>query len=203
MRVVFFSLFFFVLTTACNRKSRRAVSVTTIEPTKSIVKDTAHLEVEKETTVVKTPVQRIELEKMEEKPSKPIKIQPYLLASLKKTPCYGNCPAFEAQLFSDGRMVYRGNENTSRIGLFEARTTASEIQALLNQARELRYFEHQSRYPTKGKLIQDLPMTVTFVKDRIKENEVRNNYFSPESLKEFEAFLLTFFEKANWRRIAN
>lgn len=192
-----------LLSSACNRKSKKAVSVDTIETTETLVIDTNEeydpttigASGEDGPAVIEEQVEEIEVIEIEKITT------PYLVASIKKTPCYGTCPSYEAQLFSDGRMVYRGKTNTDKIGLYEARAHPGFIPRLLEESKNLNYFEHAITYPKDGHLIADLPLVVTFVNDGTREKKVTNNYLSPKNLKLFESFLDELFLSANWKRV--
>lgn len=126
--------------------------------------------------------------------------KPYVLASIKKTACYGKCPVFEAKFYNDGRAEYFGKMNVEKMGSYASRIDDSTVKSIRSKAGELGYFDLYNTYPTGEVKIADLPTTISSVRigDMIKT--VSNKYQGPEELKVFEDFLLEIVDRIEWTK---
>lgn len=124
-----------------------------------------------------------------------------VVARIQKTPCYGNCPVFEAKVFSNGLVLFDGKENTDRLGLHEAYMLQSQMDSLLTQATAIDFFKMNANYPANGKQLYDLPSTILFVKQEDQEKEITNNHGAPKGLKAYEALFLDMLNRLDWRSV--
>ncbi|MBC7449188.1 MAG: hypothetical protein H7330_14140 [Hymenobacteraceae bacterium] len=66
---------------------------------------------------------------------------------LQKTPCgRGPCPVFSLHIFADGRAVYEGERNVTRMGTWERRLSATELTALRNRFEQSGFWQLRARY---------------------------------------------------------
>ncbi|MEO1514178.1 MAG: DUF6438 domain-containing protein [Bacteroidota bacterium] len=173
-----------LLALACNRKASQVSS-----DTKS-----ASAGIEPERSTIQVPRQKIDT-------SISLNKEVFLLASIRKEPCFGRCPVYEARLFSDGRAVYIGKEYVDQIGQFEATATREKISILFEQARLIDYFNLPDTFPRYGQLIPDLPSTISSIHHKGRSKTTVNNHDAPRSLRKFEQLLETFFDGLEWNRI--
>jgi len=117
-----------------------------------------------------------------------------LIASIKKTPCFGKCPVFEIKLFSDGVVNYIGKKYVDKLGVFEASISVEEAKMLIADIANLGYFSLEENYPNNGQKISDLPNTITFVKNKTESHTITNNHQAPQSLNQIENLLLQKLE---------
>lgn len=134
-------------------------------------------------------------------PSSPQSAAPYLMAKLKKTGCYGSCPVFEAQIFSDGTAIYVGEKSCPRIGKFTARTRATVHFDLIKRADAASFFGLENRYPTNGRAIADFPTTTIFLKAGNRTRTVEDNCDAPLNLLEFERYFSALLETFDWQPV--
>jgi len=127
---------------------------------------------------------------------------PYLLLSLQKTDCPGFCPVFELRLFSDGRALYRGTKDVAMIGKFESKLSPEQLTEIIETAERSEFYTLARKYPTNGKMIRELPKTITSINQLSKAHSVTNCFDSPKRLRSFENYVIRLFERLNWRRIA-
>lgn len=125
--------------------------------------------------------------------------EPRLLASLKRTPCYGRCPVYEIQFFSNGEAVFNGERNLRRLGIFLARVPESTLRQILEQAGQMDFFELKDEYPANSPAIPELPETITFVNNGKKQKTVINYYDAPLPLLRFEQFLDELANGLDWQ----
>ncbi len=129
-------------------------------------------------------------------------LAPYLLMSLEKTDCPGFCPVFELRVFSDGRALYRGTKDVELIGKFESRLTNNQLTMLIEEAERSGFYNLARQYPTNGKVIRELPTTITSINQLSKAHSVTNSFDGPKNLRSFESYVIEFFKGLNWQRIA-
>lgn len=75
---------------------------------------------------------------------------------LRKTPCFGFCPYFEASIYADGRVHYVGHRNVAKVGTYELQVSADAVRQLLKQAEEIGFANFQDQYLSGA---TDLPST--------------------------------------------
>jgi len=126
---------------------------------------------------------------------------PHLLLTLQRTDCPGYCPVFEIRLFSDGRALYRGTKDVVKIGKYESRLSATEMEQVLREADQIRFFELKDNYPPYGKPIKELPTTITSINRLSNAKTVTNRYDAPRRLRSFEDYIIQIFEGLVWREL--
>lgn len=190
---IVFLLSILIILTGCGRKN---IPVATAPDVSISEEDIRAIEGGVENEEIKTedtPISKVpEIEPM----------APYLLLSLQKTDCPGFCPVFEVRLFSDGRALYRGTKDVAMIGKYESRLTTEQLTAIIGEAERSGFFRLARQYPTNGKMIRELPTTITSINQLSKAHSVINGFDSPKNLRSFETYIERFFAGLNWNRIA-
>lgn len=181
MRILFL-LSTLLLLMACNRKVTTSTSTTLSTPE----------------VILPTPPEEPTIDPI---PSEPVVSMPYVVSAIKKTPCYGKCPAFEAKFFSDGRVTWHGKKHTERIGHYEAFITPEQLATLQLEVNQQKYFSLAESYPMNGKMISDLPQTITSVNTGKTAKTIINQYDAPLALQTYETYLLQVLDKLNWIEI--
>ena len=127
---------------------------------------------------------------------------PVPLATIRRSGCYGQCPTYEATIYSNGRATYRGKRFVPKEGLFEAQISPTQLAALRRKIVEVNYLDLAPSYPTdpRRKLV-DLPTVYTAVHVDGRQHDVANNYLAPEALRQFEAYLDAILEELMWQRV--
>ncbi|MFK7933621.1 MAG: DUF6438 domain-containing protein [Saprospiraceae bacterium] len=180
MKNLLYLIFLTLFLSACNRKTATVITPPTVD----------------------VPTTPTEIEPTTPSDVAPIETLPQAILSIKKTPCYGKCPVFEARFMSDGRVTWFGKKHTERIGHYEAFVDKEMLQRLKQQIQNSQYFTLQPTYPTnKDKMITDLPQTITKVQLDRQVLEVTNNYDAPTALNDLERFVLNELNKLVWRKI--
>lgn len=124
-----------------------------------------------------------------------------LIAKIKRTGCYGKCPEYEAQVFSNDSVYYIGFEHVAREGRFSSFASKDWIVSILQMASEIDYNNLNDVYPETGKPIKGLPTTFTMINLAGTEKTVENNYDAPQELMEFEHFFELQLEKLSWSKL--
>jgi hypothetical protein len=120
------------------------------------------------------------------------------IVSFQKTACFGQCPVFEAKIFSDGRAEYFGEKYAPHIGHFSAKLTKNWLADFMKTAQNYAFFDLESYYPTSHQKIPDLPMTVTFVEFEGKKWRIEDHFDAPLALRDFEKKVETQIEALDW-----
>ena len=89
-------------------------------------------------------------------------IKKELIISLERTPCYGTCPIYKMEIFSDGSAFYHGERFVEKIGNYEFSVSKETLNYILKKADEIGFFELEDKYTAN---ITDLPKTITFIKN--------------------------------------
>lgn len=180
-------------TFSCSPKKGKKLATTTIEEEPVSIFTPPAEEAEPKPEIIEDPV----VEEPEiEKP-----IAPYLIASLKKTPCYGKCPVFEAKVYSDGKITYIGTQHVDKIGFYETHVDDQFINNLFAKAGQINYLNLNSNYPTNGKNISDVPSTISYLKIDADEKTIFNNFDSPIALRHYEKYFVNLLSELDWRKV--
>lgn len=126
-----------------------------------------------------------------------------VILHFQKSACYGKCPVFDVKVYSDGRVLYRGEANVEKMGFYETEIDTSQLDLLFSESERAAFFTLRSHYPTNNQKITDLPQTVTYLKRGELERRVINHFEAPLSLQHFEKFLEKFFEQLAWQKLSN
>jgi len=118
----------------------------------------------------------------------------------KKTPCYGKCPIYEVEVYTDGYITYNGKNFVEKIGAYETKISAEEVKALKQRFFDINFLELSNEYPISGPKIADLPSTIIDfrVGDMIKH--VSDKHDAPKKLKELEKWVETYFDGLKWTK---
>ena len=64
-----------------------------------------------------------------------------LIISLQRTPCYGTCPIYKMEIFSDGSAFYHGERFVEKMGNYEFSVSKETLNYILKKADEIGFFE--------------------------------------------------------------
>jgi hypothetical protein len=56
----------------------------------------------------------------------------------RKSACFGKCPIYSLELFPDGKLIYEGKENVSKVGIYEKNIGAERTARLYEQFYEIK-----------------------------------------------------------------
>lgn len=118
---------------------------------------------------------------------------------MEKTGCYGICPAFRIELFSDRTLLFQGLRHTEKIGDHWTRLTSTEYQTLFDKLEALEQNHLAAQYPTQGLLLPDLPQTNFSWQTSHGTMDILANYEVPKVLKDFEAWVTHYLGEEVWR----
>ncbi|MEM6725894.1 MAG: DUF6438 domain-containing protein [Bacteroidota bacterium] len=134
-----------------------------------------------------------------DEPVETMDIPPKLLAKFMQEGCYGKCPEYSLEIFTDGSVHFHGIANTKRIGEFKSEVSKSLLVDFLTMADEIGFYDLADRYPaTWQKEMPEFPVLTTFIQYQGQRNTVRNRHDSPVDLIRFEQFIKQSFLELDW-----
>ncbi len=121
-----------------------------------------------------------------------------LIISLEKTPCFGPCEAYKLEMFSSGLVKFNGIRNHKMIGTYEASLNQGELQKIVQQFRDSKFFSFKNQYTGN---VNDLPTTYLYFKDQLNEKTIQDYYNAPKELKDLEQVVESLIPTLQWKKI--
>ncbi|MDZ7880581.1 MAG: DUF6438 domain-containing protein [Saprospiraceae bacterium] len=128
----------------------------------------------------------------------PKDIDPDLVASLRRSPCFGRCPAYTYELFADGKVAYFGESHVQRLGSYTTKVDAAFMKRVADKALSIKYLALSEKYPIGDVAISDVPTVTTYIRIGNDGKKVANNYDAPKELTAFEEWLDVEFDGLKW-----
>jgi len=120
-----------------------------------------------------------------------------IIISMKKTACYGTCPVYTIQIYSDLRVRLKGEQYIDHIGDFNSVIEKGRFESLIRQFKDSDFFSFEEKY---WEAYSDLPTTYVYFSDGGHEKEVMDYYGAPQSLRDLEAEIARLLEELEWRK---
>ena len=116
---------------------------------------------------------------------------------LQTTSCYGTCPVYTLQIFSNGRAILEGKEHMNKIGNFESKIEKEKLNMLIDSFEKASFFELEDSYRSQFK---DLPTKyITYYKNgNAKKIMAYDNI--PKELTILIKSLETLVNDLNWEQ---
>ncbi len=112
-----------------------------------------------------------------------------LIISLQKTACFGTCPIYKIEIFSDGSGIYTGTRFVENIGITKFSLSETQLNLILTKAEAIGFTSMKEEY---SEPISDLP--TTFI--QIKDKRIRDYTGAPKTLKNLENLIDQLYQKA-------
>ena len=109
-----------------------------------------------------------------------------IVFSMTKTKCYGKCPAYTIEIYSNGRVIYNGLANVEKIGKFEKNINQTELSNLQKTFLDSKFFDFEDEYVSNA---TDLPTTYILFRNNGKEKKIKDYHKAPKELKNLERLL--------------
>lgn len=120
-----------------------------------------------------------------------------VVISLQRTQCYGNCPAFKFDLYSDYTVSYQGVAHVERIGNWSSTITNGQFQYITGQFDKTNFFEFADQY---YKDISDGPTTYVSYSKGGNTKKVMDYHGAPEKLKKLEEKVEALIAVIQWKK---
>ena len=112
-----------------------------------------------------------------------------LIISLQRTACFGTCPIYKIEIFSDGSGIYTGTRFVENIGVTKFSLSETQLNLILTKAEAIGFTSMKEEY---SEPISDLP--TTFI--QIKDKKIRDYTGAPKTLKNLENLIDQLYQKA-------
>jgi hypothetical protein len=102
--------------------------------------------------------------------------------SLRKTVCFGQCPAYEFQVQAQGELLWEGHYFVSKIGRYRRILSPSELSSLYNRLESAKLERYKPIYDEES--ISDLPKATLKYRAKGVSREITCRYRCPSELLE-------------------
>ncbi|HMU13770.1 MAG TPA: DUF6438 domain-containing protein [Flavobacteriales bacterium] len=114
---------------------------------------------------------------------------------LRRTPCFGTCPAYTITILGNGRATYSGHSHVERKGEYNGQVDASIMRALYDRATSISFFEFEDKYDGP---VTDLPSTIIRVSANGRDKRVVGRVKPPAAFKAFATYADTLLAGVKW-----
>ncbi|MCB9703770.1 MAG: hypothetical protein H6711_17875 [Myxococcales bacterium] len=115
---------------------------------------------------------------------------------IRRTMCYGDCPAYTAFFTTDGRVFYHGRANVDHLGVRTGAVSPDDVAALLDLSERSGYWRTDHEYDDR---VTDRPTVYTAVVKDGRRHWVRDyTRTPPASLAVVEAAIDALLEYVTW-----
>ena len=112
-----------------------------------------------------------------------------LIICLQRTACFGTCPIYKIEIYSDGSGTYTGTRFVENIGSSKFQLSKTAVKTILSEAETIGFANMKEEY---SEPISDLP--TTFI--QIKDKKIRDYAGAPKTLKNLENLIDQLYQKA-------
>ena len=106
--------------------------------------------------------------------------EPTPLITMKRTPCYGECPQYMISIYESGVVIYNGVRFVPRTGCFQSNISTKNINYIKLILDEIQFFDLEEEYISN---ITDIPSIITEVFENGKRHKVVDRLNAPKKLK--------------------
>ena len=106
--------------------------------------------------------------------------EPTPLITMKRTPCYGECPQYMISIYESGVVIYNGVRFVPKIGCFQSNVSTENINYIKLLLDEIQFFDLEEEYISN---ITDIPSIITEVFMNGKRHRVVDRLKAPKKLK--------------------
>jgi len=117
--------------------------------------------------------------------------------SLRRGPCFGNCPIYEVRLQADGTAEYTGGDYAPRQGRFEGRVEPEVVEDLLERLRAVGFWRMELDRQLR---VMDAPEAVLSAERRGDRHQVHTNLGAAD-LTPILAAIDSVADRVDWRPV--
>jgi hypothetical protein len=103
--------------------------------------------------------------------------------SIKKTPCYGKCPAYMADIYEDGNVLFNGKSFVDYIGEHKGSISIEDVNNIKEKVNAINFFELKDKYDSN---VTDFPSCILDINMDGKSKSILDRVGGPKELKELE-----------------
>lgn len=105
-----------------------------------------------------------------------------LIISLQRTACFGTCPIYKIEIYTDGSGIYTGTRFVKNIGVSKFQLSKTDVNKILEFANKIGFSKMKNEY---SEPITDLPTTYI----TINRKTIKDYTGAPEELKKLEELI--------------
>lgn len=123
-----------------------------------------------------------------------------LLAGIKRGPCFGKCPQYEAMIYHSGYATYLGERNVSRIGKWDSRLDDEQLSLVKSILKDSGADRWDSVYVNK--YLADFPVLFLWIsRDGTSRRITINHEAPPEEITGFARELDRLLSGLDWKKV--
>lgn len=109
-----------------------------------------------------------------------------ILITIERQPCYGECPVYSAEIYTNGTVIYKGKYWVKVEGERQYKITKYKLEKLVEEFHRINYFSLKNKYEKDkfGVSVTDQTTTITSITLNAKKKRIVNYYGAPEELDE-------------------
>ncbi len=109
-----------------------------------------------------------------------------ILITIEREACFGSCPVYLAQIYTNGTVIYKGKDFVKVKAKRRYKISKDKVRELIKAFEQIKYFSLKDNYQSdeKGMSVTDLPTTITSISLDGKQKKVVNYYGAPKELDE-------------------
>lgn len=100
--------------------------------------------------------------------------------TMERTACFGRCPAYKTEIYSDGTVKYTSRSFTTYEGVYTSTIDKNEVSKLFADMKNYQIDTCSGEYQS---LIADVPGIIFHIMRGKEDQEIMNAHFGPDYLK--------------------
>lgn len=121
-----------------------------------------------------------------------------LFVTMSKTPCYGQCPVYNFNIYSNGKVEYFGKRFVKYEGNYTSLLLKEDLDSIKEQILSSNFFELNSSYDSKA---TDIPSCITSVTLDGQSKKIIDRTGAPKELKELEKLIENLVLNSNLTKV--
>lgn len=116
---------------------------------------------------------------------------------MRRTQCFGRCPAYKVEFRGDGTARYTGYANVDNMGVYTGKISNDDIIALVKAYNDAEFFSMNDEYDEP---VSDVPSTFVSLTLNGKTKNIKDRFGAPEKLKNLERAIDVVVAKVSWKK---
>jgi hypothetical protein len=129
----------------------------------------------------------------------PAQAQRTKVISLQKTACYGTCPIFVMDIYSNCKVILEAEKfvNVGE-GTFKSKLTRGQMDTLKQKFEKSEFFEFEESYSSN---VTDLPTTFLYYNNGSQDMKIEMYGDRPAKLEGLDAYLMELMGNLKWKNV--
>ncbi len=131
-------------------------------------------------------------------PTTPVDETSSLFIKMEKTPCYGKCPSYVVEIFTNGDVNFIGKKFIDFEGKYFSKISIEQLNQLKTKINDINFFELNNKYDSPA---TDIPACITEIHLDNNIKKITNRHQGPPTLKELEQLIEEIVLKSNLQKV--